>query len=71
MFRGCSSLSSLSDISNWNISNVKKMSSMFKGCSSLSFLPDISNWNTSNVTRMSYMIDGCIKALNIPFKFIK
>ena len=32
MFRGCSSLSSLSDISNWNTNNVTNMTDMFYGC---------------------------------------
>ena len=35
MFRGCSSLQSLTDISNWNTINVNNMSDMFRGCSSL------------------------------------
>ena len=52
MFYRCSSLSSLSDISNWNTSNVTKISCMFYRCSLLSSLPNISNWNTSNVTKM-------------------
>ena len=39
MFRGCSSLSSLPDISNWNTTNVNNMSYMFSWCSSLSSLP--------------------------------
>ena len=32
MFSGCSSLSSLPDISKWNTNNVIEMSSMFSGC---------------------------------------
>ena len=36
MFCGCSSLSSLPDISKWNINNVTDMRWMFSGCSSLS-----------------------------------
>ena len=59
MFEGCSSLSSLADISKWNTSNVKRMDYMFYGCSSLSSLPDISKWNTSNVIRMYGMFYGC------------
>ena len=35
MFRGCSSLSSLPDISKWNTSNVTNMSNMFSGCSNI------------------------------------
>ena len=55
MFDGCSSLSSLLDISKWNTNNVNDMSYMFYECSSLSSLPDISKWNTNNVNDMSYM----------------
>ena len=71
MFNGCSSLSSLPDISKWNTSNVTNMSGMFYGCSSLSSLPDISKWNTSNVTDMRNMFDRCKDSLNIPEKFKK
>ena len=35
MFDGCSSLSSLPDISKWNTINVINMSNIFSGCSSL------------------------------------
>ena len=41
MFSGCSSLSSLPDISKWNTNNVTNMSFMFDLCSTLSSLPDI------------------------------
>ena len=59
MFKGCSSLSSLPDISKWNTNNITDMSYMFYYCSSLSSLPDISNWNTNNVTDMTWMFYGC------------
>ena len=59
MFFGCSSLSSLPDISKWNTINVNDMRFMFYGCSSLSSLPDISKWNTINVNVMRYMFYGC------------
>ena len=35
MFKNCSSLISLPDISKWNTSNVKDMSEIFKNCSLL------------------------------------
>ena len=66
MFRGCSTLSSLPDISKLNTSNVTNMSYMFCGCSSLSSLPDISKWNTNNVTDMSWMFYGCKLLLSLP-----
>ena len=33
MFEGCESLTSLPDISKWNIKNLKEYGSMFEGCS--------------------------------------
>ena len=56
LFKDCSSLSSLPDISKWNTNNVIYMSYMFYECSSLSSLDGISNWKTENVTDMSYML---------------
>ena len=65
MFCGCSSLSSLPDISKWNINNVTNMSSMFSECSSLSSIPDISKWNTNNVTNMFDTFNGCKYNINV------
>ena len=49
MLYECSSLTSLSNISNWNISNLNDMCSMFYGCSSLTSLPGTSNWEIYNI----------------------
>ena len=40
MFKGCSSLKTLPDISKWDTKNIIDISSIFKGCSSLKQLPD-------------------------------
>ena len=69
MFYGCSSLSSLPDISKWNTNNVNYMSNIFKGCSSLSSLPAISKWNTNNVKNIYHSFYGCFN--NISFKNIE
>jgi len=67
MFNFCSSLSSLPDISKWNIDKVENMSYMFSGCSSLLSLPDISNWNTNKVYySMSSMFSGCSSLFSLP-----
>ena len=63
MFNGCSSLSSLPDISKWNTNNVTNMNCMFSWCSSLLSLPDISKWNTNYFTNMSYMFNGCLNII--------
>ena len=66
MFYNCSSLSSLADISKWNIDNVIDMNGMFSFCSSLSSLPDISQWNTNNVKNMSWMFNCCSSLSSLP-----
>ena len=66
MFYGCSSLISLSDISNWDTKNVHNMSCIFFGCSSLISLPDISKWNMKNITNMSGMFNGCTSLKSLP-----
>ena len=57
MFDGCSSLKSI-DLSSFNTTNVKDMSSMFWKCSSLKSL-DLSSFNTTNVNNMLGMFYGC------------
>ena len=56
-----SNLTCNKDISNWDVSSVKDMSSMFYKCKS--FNQDISNWDVSNVKFMSNMFYDC-KAFN-------
>ena len=66
MFRGCSSLIALPDISNWNITNVTDISGMFESCSSLEYLPDISKWNTSNIINMNGTFENCSSLKSLP-----
>ena len=63
---GCSSLSFLPDISEWNTTNAVYMNELFLGCSSLSSLPDISKWNISSGIDMNHMFDGCKILLSLP-----
>ena len=66
MFRYCSSLKSLPDISKFDTKNVIYMFGMFEDCSSLLVLPDISKWNTDNVIDMKDMFFGCSSLLSLP-----
>lgn len=45
------------DLSNWDTSNVTRMSRMFSGATSLTSL-DLSSWNTSNVKTMDSMFSN-------------
>ena len=66
MFKECSSLIELPDISKLDTNNVTDMSLMFSQCSSLSSLPDISKWNTNNVTNMKAMFELCSSLTELP-----
>ena len=66
MFFYCSSLISISGISEWNTNNVGDISEMFYNCTSLKSLPDISKWNTSKVYNMSYMFYNCSSLMSLP-----
>ena len=67
MFYGCSSLSSLSDISKWNTNNVTNMNSMFHGCSSLSYLPDIRYYiiKSGEVYKKNRIFYECFSLINL------
>jgi surface protein len=59
-------LTSVGDLSNWQVGNVTDMGDMFWECHSLESL-DLSNWDTSNVTNMCGMFDSCesLTSLNV------
>ena len=65
MFQGCSVLTSLSGLENWNTENVTAMSSMFQGCSALTSLSSLENWNTENVSRLEYTFKNCTNLLDV------
>ena len=52
-FRGCSSLTTVPNMNDWNMSNVTNMREMFQ--SATNFTQNISNWDTSGVTAMAGM----------------
>lgn len=58
MFNGCSALTTLNGISDWDTSYVKYMARMFSGCVGLTSL-DLSSWDTSMVTSTKGMFKEC------------
>lgn len=54
-FKGTSSLTELSFLRNWNVSNVTDFSDMFNGATGLSTLNDIRTWNISKAVDLSGM----------------
>lgn len=54
-----SRLTSVGDLSAWDVSNVRSMGGMFNGCTNLEHIGDISKWDTSKCTIISYMFFDC------------
>lgn len=52
-FSGCSAITEIPNINQWDTSSIINMSGMFVGANN--FNQDISSWNTSSVTNMSGM----------------
>ena len=65
-FQGCSYLTEIKGIENWNTSNVTNMYYMFVDCKKLTSI-DVSGFDTSNVTNMYSMFGGCnsLTSLNV------
>ena len=59
MFHDCSSLTDVSCLSEWDVSNVTNMKGMFAACRSLVSVSGLSKWNVSNVTNMKDMFCAC------------
>ena len=53
-FYGCTSITTIPNINNWDVSNVNFMSYMF--AEAFSFNSPIGNWDISNVDDMEYML---------------
>jgi len=52
-FRGCTSLVTINNIENWDVSSVTNMSSLFDSC--WLWNDNVNNWDVSNVTNMNSM----------------
>jgi len=63
MFWGCNSLSTITNIANWDVSMLTTTAQMFQATSlqlgSGGLQPDLTSWDVSNVTSMLGMFWGC------------
>ena len=62
MFSGCSHLTDITALNNWNFtSNLKRINSLFSGCSSLSDISVLSSWQGKvyNIETTTHMFYGC------------
>ena len=65
MFKDCSSLLYLPNISELNTFNVTDMSYLFYGCTLIERIPNIEKWNLSNVKNLSYMFFNCNSLMSL------
>ena len=63
MFSDCNAITEI-NLSNFNTSLVKEMTSMFHNCRSLTSLV-LSNFDTSQVIKMNYMFVGCSSLISL------
>ena len=66
MFKDCSSLLFLPNISELNTFHTIDMSYLFYGCTLLENIPNINKWNLSNVKNISYMFFNCNSLISLP-----
>ena len=59
MFKDCKSLTTISSLSNWDVSNGKDFSRMFAYCKSLKNISALQNWNVSNAQSFYNMFGDC------------
>ena len=65
MFCGCSSITSIKALKNWNMLNVENTASLFQGCSSINNIDVLEKWNMINVKNTKSMFENCSSITNI------
>jgi surface protein len=61
MFAGCSSLSNVDGLANWDVSETTDMRWLFDHCTHLVNIDGLANWDVSNVTETEEMFCCCDK----------
>ena len=56
-FSGCRALTTINNVSSWDVSNIYNLSNMFADCTNLTM--NISSWDTSKATNMIGMFAYC------------
>ena len=65
LFDGCSSLTTINNIANWDVSSLKTMEIMFDGCTKWEYgtnangAINLQNWDASRCARFERMFRGC------------
>lgn len=54
-------ITTLGDLSGWDVSNLTNASYMFRDCRSLTTIGNLPGWDTSSLTDASSMFDNCYK----------
>lgn len=62
-FQGCTKMSTITQLNDWNVYPIKNAESFFDGCAALNFVsggtPNLVNWNVTQMTSMRLMFNNC------------
>ncbi len=64
LFYGCTGLTTVLGMEQFNTQNVTNISRLFTNCSAIDNI-DLSAWDTSNVTTISRLFQGCTSLSNV------
>ena len=59
MFKHCEDLEDVSDLKDWDVSDIRSMEGMFKQCDSLVDVSSLSQWNLSDNVNLDHIFDDC------------
>ena len=59
MFYGCTSLTNIDGLANWDVSNVPNFNCLFVNCNSLTNVDALASWDVSSAYNMEGMFSGC------------
>ena len=59
MFSGCTSLTNIDGLANWDVSDIPDLMYLFSGCSSLTNVDALAGWNVGRAGTLQGMFSGC------------
>lgn len=59
LFRGCTKLTDISALADWDTGNIGSFQFMFAGCTSLTDLTPLTDWDVSGASSLAAMFYGC------------
>jgi|GEM_PF-2923356 len=71
IFSGCSSLTSISGVENWDVSNATDFTEFMENCSKVTDYSPLKDWKTSSAVTLKQAFNGCSNFNSDQLKYIK